>query len=73
MVEVTSVRIIQKTTNYDRKERLSTPRPFSEVLITADGKHYCTRLFHVISNDAHARAAQTQDFLRRMGAASRAG
>lgn len=69
---VTEVRIVQRTTNYDRKERLDKPRPFSEVFITADGRTYYSRLFHVLSNDAHARAAQTQDFLRRMGAASRA-
>lgn len=67
MVTVTSCQIVQRVTNLDRRERLDKPRPFSEVLIVADGRPYCTRLFHTIDNSPHARAAQIQDFLRRQG------
>lgn len=70
-MNVSSVRIVRRETTYDRRERLSTPRPFSEVLIVADGRHYCTRLFHTVDDSPHARAAQTQDFLRRQAAAGR--
>lgn len=72
--EVTGVRIVQRTTFRDRREVLKAARPFSEVFIaTADGGHYYTRLFHTLADSPHARAAQTQDFLRRMEAADRAG
>lgn len=66
-VNVSSVRIVRRTTTYDRQERLEKPREFSEVLIVADGRHFCTRLFHTLDDSPHARAAQMQDFIRRQG------
>lgn len=73
MRDVTDVRIVQRTTFMDRKAVCKDARPYSEVFITtADGARYYTRLFHVIDNSPHARAAQIQDFYRRMAAADRA-
>ena len=66
--DITEVRIVRRTTMRDRTEILTTPRPFSEVFITARGESYYTRLFHTLDDNGHAREAQAQDFLRRQNA-----
>lgn len=67
--DITKIRIVRRFTNWDGKNWHQDPRPFSEVLITACGVPYCTRLFHTIDDSPHARAAQAQDFLRRQNRA----
>lgn len=66
--DITEIRITRRTTIHDRTELLTTPRPYSEVHITARGETYYTRLFHTLDDSGHAREAQAQDFLRRQNA-----
>ncbi len=54
------------------ERRGSETHPFSEVFITAAGRHYCTRLFHPLDDTPFAREDQAQGFLRRLAAAARA-
>jgi len=65
-MNVTSVRI-ERRGGY----MVDVDRPFSEVFIVADGKHYCTRLFHTVDDTAFARAEQAEQFKRRIAAGER--
>lgn len=40
-------------------------KPFSEILIEHEGRHYCSHVWWILDDDGHARAAQIQDFHRR--------
>jgi hypothetical protein len=62
------VRIVQRGDGVRADEHGKMFRyPFAEVfIVTEDGREYYTRLFHTLANDSHARAAQAQDFLKRM-------
>jgi hypothetical protein len=70
--EVSQVRIVRRTTHYDR----GTIRPqlyaFSEVLITAAGQHYLSRVWHEIPDTPFNRADQATQFRKRWEAAERA-
>jgi len=50
---------------------IGVDHPFSEVFITADSKHYCTRLFHTVDDTAFARAEQAEQFKRRIASGER--
>lgn len=40
-------------------------KPFSEIFIEHDGRHFYSRVWWSLDDTAQARAAQLQDFLRR--------
>lgn len=65
-MNVTSVRI-ERRGGFE----VGVDHPFSEVFIIADGKHYCTRLFHTVDDSPFARAEQAEQFKRRIAAGER--
>ena len=69
-LEITSCRIVQRTTRYDRRVLRDKEYAFSEILIeTADGRTFCSRTWDLLPNTAHERANQIAAFHRRMKAA----
>lgn len=63
--DIQSIRIVPRSTHWDRRNFHEAAHPFVDVFIVAKGRHYYTRLFHTLDDSPHARAAQVQDFLRR--------
>lgn len=64
---IAEVRIVRRTTRYNKSAVRDQEYVFSEVLITTvDGRHFCSRLWHEVPDTAFARAEQAEQFRLRM-------
>lgn len=75
--DVTECRIVQRTTNWTganhgiAAHNHGKGHPFSEIFIVANGQHYYSRTWEVLTDSPHSRTYQIEAFKRRMAAAER--